>query len=67
MQSLIRSKSAGSQAEGAQRGPVLVGTFFKRLQMIRGQIRVIRHTHKCIATFFACASLTCPLALSLQR
>ena len=28
MQSLIRSKSAGVQAEGAQRGPVLVGTFF---------------------------------------
>ena len=25
---------------------------------------MIRHTHKCIATFFACASLTCPLALS---
>ena len=23
--------------------------------MISGQIRVIRHTHKCIATFFACA------------
>ena len=28
MQSLIRSKSAGGKAEGAQRGPVLVGTFF---------------------------------------
>ena len=25
---------------------------------------MIRHIHKCIATFFACASLTCPLALS---
>ena len=23
--------------------------------MISGQIRVIRHTHQCIATFFACA------------
>ena len=23
--------------------------------MISGQFRVIRHTHKCIATFFACA------------
>ena len=29
--------------------------------MISGQIRVIRHTHKCIATFFACA----PHSLSL--
>ena len=30
--------------------------------MISGQIRVIRHTHKCIATFFACAP---SLALTL--
>ena len=28
--------------------------------MIRGGIRVIRHTHKCIATFFACASFHVP-------
>ena len=34
--------------------------------MIRGQIRVIRHTHKCIATFFACA-LTCSLSPAVGK
>ena len=38
--------------------------------MIRGQIRVIRHTHKCIATFFACALFhvpTCSLSPALGK
>ena len=38
--------------------------------MIRGQIRVIRHTHKCIATFFACASFhvpTCSLSPAVGK
>ena len=43
---------------------------FERLQMNRGQIRVIRHTHKCIATFFACASFhvpTCSLSPAVGK
>ena len=38
--------------------------------MIRGQIRVIRHTHKCIATFFPCASFhvpTCSLSPAVGK
>ena len=38
--------------------------------MIRGQIRVIRHTHKCIATFFAYASFhvpTCSLSPAVGK
>ena len=35
--------------------------------MISGQIRVIRHTHKCIATFFASATLTCSLSPAVGK
>ena len=38
--------------------------------MIRGHIRVIRHTHKCIATFFTCASFhvpTCSLSPAVGK
>ena len=38
--------------------------------MIRGQLRVMRHTHKCIATFFACASFhvpTCSLSPAVGK
>ena len=37
--------------------------------MIRGQIRVIRHTHKCIVTFFACAPHvpTCSLSPAVGK
>ena len=38
--------------------------------MIRGKIRVIRHTHKCIATFLACASFhvpTCSLSPAVGK
>ena len=35
------------------------------MQMLRGQIRVIRHTHKCIGRFFACALFHVP-AFSLS-
>ena len=37
--------------------------------MIRGQIRVIRHTHKCIVTFFASAPHvpTCSLSPAVGK
>ena len=35
--------------------------------MIRGQIRVIRDTHKCIATFFACPPHTLSLSPAVGK
>ena len=37
--------------------------------MIRGQVRVIRHTHKCMVTFFASAAHvpTCSLSPAVGK
>ena len=56
MQSLIRSKSAGVTGGGAQRGPVLVGTFFMVAEAVF-QSAFLKHVKYFILSCIECKLL----------